>query len=197
MRVLLVRHGQTEWNADRVLQGQADVPLSTLGREQARALAPVVASLAPDRTVSSDLSRARETAELLDAPSLTLTADLRENDLGEWAGVRVDTLMEEDPSGYQAWRAGQNTPPGGEDWATFSQRTVGALNVATQGVRTLLVVSHGGVIRSLLNHYLDLSPSKIIPVGPGSLTSLRLSGDDVRLELFNYLPGDIVLDAPD
>ena len=84
MRVLLVRHGQSEWNASRRLQGQADIGLSDLGRRQADALKPVIESIAPCRALSSDLERVRETAERIGAPSATLTERLREIDVGDW-----------------------------------------------------------------------------------------------------------------
>lgn len=65
MRLLLVRHGQSEWNATRRLQGQADIVLSDMGREPARRLAPLIAAIGPDRAITSDLVRAAETADLL------------------------------------------------------------------------------------------------------------------------------------
>lgn len=84
MRLLLVRHGQSEWNAGRVLQGQADVPLSDLGRAQAAALAPTIAALAPDRAVTSDLQRAAATAAILGYPDARPDPALREIDVGVW-----------------------------------------------------------------------------------------------------------------
>ncbi len=197
MRLLLVRHGQSEWNAGRILQGQRDIALSALGRLQADALAPVVAGLDPDRSIASDLSRARETAERLGAPRLTLTPALRENDVGDWAGQRVEDLISADANGYRGWRAGRHTPPNGEAWPAFARRVVGAIEAAAVGVRCLLVVTHGGVIRAALQAYLDLEPARIIPVAPASLTALRLGAGDARLELFNCRPGGPELDAPD
>lgn len=64
-------------------------------------------------------------------------------------------------------------------------------------MRCLLVVTHGGVIRAVLQNYLELEPARIIPVAPASLTALRLGAGDARLELFNYRPGGLELNAPD
>jgi probable phosphoglycerate mutase len=82
MRLLLVRHGASEWNAVRRLQSQADLALSDLGREQARRLRPVTEALVPDQTISSDLVRAAETARLLGATDANLMPGLREIAVG-------------------------------------------------------------------------------------------------------------------
>jgi broad specificity phosphatase PhoE len=98
-RLFLVRHGESTWNAEHRLQGQLDPPLSAAGREQARALAPAVARLGvpAGRTVSSDLSRARETAALIGAEPARLDPAWREIDVGEWAGrLAADVDAEDD-----------------------------------------------------------------------------------------------------
>lgn len=200
-RLLLVRHGESEWNSIRRLQGQADIALSERGQAQALALKQTVAELAPDKVATSDLVRARVTAELLGFPAAELRPDLRENAVGDWTGQSIADLVAADPDGYAGWRAGTYAPPGGESWADFRNRTRAAvLSLAQETASTLLVVAHGGVIRALLESFLGLKPRRIIPVGPASLTILRRQGDDpadMRLELFNYNPTGPVLDAPD
>jgi broad specificity phosphatase PhoE len=200
-RILLVRHGESEWNSVRRLQGQADISLSERGRSQAVALRATIEGLAPGRIATSDLRRARDTAAILGFPEAEARADLRENDVGSWTGVMIAKIIEDDPEGYRGWRAGVTTPPGGEDWAAFRTRTRAAVDALSEGPETaLLVVAHGGVIRALLESYLGLTPERIIPVGPASLTILkRPAGDSgsVRLEVFNFSPGGPVLDAPD
>jgi glucosyl-3-phosphoglycerate phosphatase len=200
MRLLLVRHGQSEWNAGRVLQGQADIPLSLLGRQQADALAPFVAALNPCRVVTSDLVRATETAARLGFPDARREKRLREIDVGRWQGRTIADLQAEDAAAYQGWRAGTHRPEGGELWDEFAGRTAAAVHdEAGQGGKTLLAVCHGGVIRALLNRLMGLSPKQIIPVAPASLTALRLNGDaqGARLELFNWRPTTLDLEAPD
>jgi probable phosphoglycerate mutase len=199
MRLLLVRHGQSEWNAGRVLQGQADVPLSALGREQAAALAVTVAALAPDRAVTSDLVRASATAAILGHPDARPEPALREIDVGVWQGRAIPDLVAENPIDYAGWRAGTHRPEGGEDWATFAARVQRAIRseAASGGARTLLAVCHGGVIRAALDAFLGLRPQHVLPVAPASLTVLRLNGDVAKLELYNFRPGAPELGAPD
>jgi glucosyl-3-phosphoglycerate phosphatase len=198
MRLLLVRHGQSEWNAARRLQGQADIALSDKGRAQARALAPVIAAIQPDAVVASDLSRASETARLIWPEPATLTPALREINVGDWTGADVARLEADVPQDYQDWRAGTFAPPGGEIWASFRARIVAAIADAPQS-GNLLVVCHGGVIRAVMEHFLNIAPAHIIPVGPASLTSIHLNGCKaaIRLELFNYSAGVPEFEAPD
>ena len=197
-RLLLIRHGETEWNALRRLQGQCDIALSPEGEAQARALAPLVASLAPGLVRSSDLRRARRTADLLGHPAAEPEPGLREQGLGDWEGREIAEICAESREEYLAWRAGRFTPPGAEDWTIFRSRIRQVIEEAfAAGPDTVALVCHGGVIRAALDASLSLSPSKIIPVGPASLTVLAHTGSEVRLEAFNVRGQDLVLDAPD
>ena len=198
-RLLLVRHGESEWNAVRRLQGQADIGLSAKGEAQARALAATVEQLAPDRVITSDLRRACRTAELLGFPQATREPGLREVDVGDWTGLEIARIIADAPDAYRGWRAGTFAPPGGEIWADFAARTASATRAAIAEADRLLVVCHGGVIRALLQTLIGLEPRRIIPVGPGSLTILanKPNEADMRLEVFNFAPGGPVLDAPD
>lgn len=198
-RLLLVRHGESEWNAVRRLQGQADISLSPKGEEQALALAPTIAQLAPDRVVASDLRRAQHTAELLGYSDAELDAGLREINVGDWTGMAITDIIAQDPEGYRGWRAGTFVPPGGEVWKDFAERTAEATLRSFETADRLLVVCHGGVIRALLQNLLGLPPKRIIPVGPASVTILasRPGESEMRLEVFNASPGGLVIDAPD
>lgn len=198
-RLLLVRHGESEWNAVRRLQGQADIALSEKGETQARALAPLIEQLAPDLAITSDLRRARHTAELLGFPDARSEPDLREVNVGDWTGQEIARITADQPEDYRGWRAGTFAPPGGESWADFCARTVRATEGAMKSADRLLVVCHGGVIRALLQSLLDLSPRRIIPVGPASLTVLAQKPGEsgMRLEVFNFAPAGPILDAPD
>lgn len=201
MRVLLVRHGQSEWNATRRLQGQADIALSEKGRAQAASIGPVVRSIAPDRIISSDLRRASETASIINAGEFSETEMLRENNVGDWTGREIDDIVAEDRMAWLGWRAGTMSPPGGESWEAFADRVTGAITAEMLNpCNNLLVICHGGVIRAVLQRLLNLQPANIIPVGPGSLSAIRLSDDSEkppRLELFNYRPDQLEFEAPD
>ncbi|GFE65350.1 histidine phosphatase family protein [Litoreibacter roseus] len=201
MRLLLVRHGQSEWNASHRLQGQADINLSDVGRAQADALRSTIEGIGYCRALSSDLARVRETAARIGAPDPILTSDLREIDVGDWTGRTTDDIVAEDEAAYLAWRAGTGTPPGGEPWTAFVDRVSAVIErEAENRCENLLVACHGGVIRAILQRFLNLQPASIIPVAPASLTALRLAnatGAPPRLELFNYRPDNLDFAAPD
>ncbi len=199
MRLLLVRHGQSEWNAARRLQGQANVGLSTQGKAEADALRPIIEGIGHCRAIASDLDRVRETAKRIGAVNPQFSDALREIDVGDWTGRDIEHIRAEDEIAYQGWRAGTSTPPGGETWTTFVARVTAVIkNEEDDPCRNLLVVCHGGVIRAILQSFIGLDPAHIIPVAPASLSAIRLgNGKPARLELFNYLPSDLDFGAPD
>jgi broad specificity phosphatase PhoE len=197
-RILLVRHGESEWNAIRRLQGQADIGLSERGRQQAVALAPMVASFNPGLILTSDLKRAADTAALLGYPDATREPLLREQNVGSWTGVEIAHLIENAPGAYAGWRAGTFAPENGEIWADFRARVGHAIDTARAAdAQTVLMVCHGGVIRAALDNALGLAPARIIPVGPASLTILAFPKEEARLEVFNATTFAPVVDAPD
>lgn len=150
--VLLVRHGQSTWNAQERWQGQADPPLSPLGEAQARAAAAAVGRLAPARVVASDLVRARLTAELL-APAgceLTVEPGWRERHAGEWTGL----TRAEIEARFPGWLGERRSPPGFESDEDLVARTLPLLEqlVRADDPDPVVVVTHGGVIRTLERH---------------------------------------------
>ncbi|WP_411034481.1 histidine phosphatase family protein [Shinella sp. BYT-45] len=197
-RIILVRHGESEWNSVRRLQGQADIALSARGEAQAIALRGTIETMRPDHVVTSDLLRARHTAALLGYPHAALSPAFREIEVGDWTGRAIADLLAEDQDAYLGWRAGTFAPAGGESWHEFRERVTNGLAEAIGAAREkLLVVCHGGVIRALLDSLLDLPPRRIIPVGPASVTVLADKTGGIRLETFNFSPGGPVFDAPD
>jgi len=188
-RLLLVRHGETAWNREAVLQGQEDVGLSPSGRLQASALAPIVARFAPATAVSSDLSRARETAALLGFEDARASAVWREADLGAWTGRAKADLQREDAVSYQEWRDGRLDPPGGEGWAALRERIGEALPALADEANyggAQLVVTHGGVIRAACSLLVGLEPNCLVAVDPGSLTVFDFDVNGAaRLKAFN------------
>jgi broad specificity phosphatase PhoE len=149
-QLLLVRHGQSIWNADGRWQGQADPALSALGTRQAKAAALTLGTF--DAIVASDLDRARSTAEIiaseLGVGPVMLDADLRERSAGDWEGLTKDQIEAQ----YPGWLAERRTPPGWEDDEVLIERAVGALARIAAAIGddgTALVLSHGGVIRAL------------------------------------------------
>lgn len=164
-RILLVRHGQSEWNAAGRWQGWADAPLSDLGRRQAQEAAAAVGAV--DAVVASDLQRAADTALIISeaigvGPVLT-DEDLRERDVGEWTGLTRDEIDEQWPGSIERWRSGEMpAPPGGERNEDIVLRFEAALRrvASAWDGGEVLVVSHGGVMRLLeREHGVDLPPT--------------------------------------
>ena len=174
-RLLLVRHGESTWNAEHRLQGQADPPLSELGREQAEALVPFLDGI-PDRRLSSDLTRAVQTAELLGLAGAPTDERWREIDMGPWAGFTVDEL---DPESVAAWRRGEHYPA--ENWQQFQARVAGAVD-ELRG-EDVVVVTHGGCIRAATAHLTGADARSLAPPANASLTVIE-HGDRVRLHAY-------------
>lgn len=171
-RVLLLRHGQSTWNAQGRWQGWADPPLSPAGRAQARAAAVLLARAGetfPGGVVTSDLSRARQTAVIIgDALGLgppAVDPDLRERDVGAWSGRTTAEIEQGWPGWLDAWRRGElPSPPEGEADEHFVARTLGAIERHGRAAAgDLLVVVHGGLIRAV-ERALAAEPSR-----PGNL----------------------------
>lgn len=152
-RLLLWRHGQTEWNADSRVQGQTDVGLSPAGIEQARSMAGRLAGFPPDLIVSSDLSRAADTAAALAALTgldVVLDPRLRERHFGQWQGLRLTEIAERWPAEYALWRAGQAVPGlGVETTDDLAKRVSAALQDVAERVTggTAVVAMHGAAAR--------------------------------------------------
>ena len=153
-RLLLVRHGESTWNARGRWQGWADPPLTDLGRAQAEAAAPAAAPV--DAVVSSDLQRARVTAELmaavLDVGAVHVDADLRERDVGNFTGLTRAEIEERWPGALSRGNASiARDPRFGETVEALATRVNAALArlAATFAGQRVLVVTHGGVVRNL------------------------------------------------
>ena len=151
--LLLVRHGETDWNRDRRFQGHADPPLNEMGREQAHALAAELAGERIELVYTSDLCRARETAEIVAASlgaDLVALRDLREIDVGEWEGLTWPEIEERYPEGARAWHEQGFGWEAGETYDELGERVVAALRriAADHPEQRVLVVGHGGTIRA-------------------------------------------------
>jgi len=154
-RLLLARHGETEWNVLGRMQGHTDIPLNETGRAQARALAASVAGTGIAAIVTSDLARARETGEIVAAilglGVPLLEPALRERRFGVFEGLTRDECAAQHPEAWQAWQARTGGPPGCEPRELAIARVAEALaRLAAVEGGPLLVVSHGGVMRLVL-----------------------------------------------
>ncbi|TQV74264.1 ATP-binding cassette domain-containing protein [Exilibacterium tricleocarpae] len=160
-KLVLVRHGMSDWNRDGRLQGRADRPLAAPATAQIQALQERLDWRAFARVETSPLRRARHSAELLvgDSSVIRQVPGWCEIDVGSWEGRPISEL---EPDAYRAWRAGSYTPDGGEPWAQFCARIGRELERLRMLEGDTLVICHGGVIRAclqlLLQHPLDKLP---------------------------------------
>ncbi|MHB1234431.1 MAG: histidine phosphatase family protein [Microbacteriaceae bacterium] len=168
----LVRHGETDWNLARRIQGSTDIPLNATGRAQARRAGRLLARRQWDGIMASPLSRALETASIiaeevgLPAPS-TIDA-LVERAYGAAEGLTEQTLAERYP--------GRTAVPGRESRADVAGRVIPALAMLAEAHpgQSLILVSHGGVIRTLLNSVASDNPQhRGVPITNGSIHSFR------------------------
>jgi len=155
-RLIAIRHGETEWNVGTRLQGQMDVPLNPRGREQARRVGQALQHDAPQVLVSSDLSRARQTAEAVAAATglpLQLDAGLRERHFGIWQGHTYQEVEAGWPEQSARWRRREPDfgPEGGETLQQFFDRVVASATrlARAHAGQTLVLVAHGGVLDCL------------------------------------------------
>lgn len=171
VRVVLLRHGETAWNSTGRFQGHEDVPLNAAGREQAAVAAGRLAPLRPARLLTSDLTRARQTAQAIgDAATVRVEVDvrLREVDVGTWAGLDLDTVGAMEPDFWPALREGRDfrRSASGETATDAGRRVALALldyaeEAASDDV--IIVVGHGLSLRvgALLLMGLDYSYARL------------------------------------
>ena len=170
--LLLVRHGQTDWNRDGRFQGHADTPLNETGRGQARALAEALATERVDAVYSSDLQRARHTAAAVaDAAGLDVVTlpELREKHFGTWEGLTHAEIAERFPEAPRgSWGDGETS----EEMAS---RVLGALRqiAARHDGETVLVVSHGGPLLAVRRH---LGGADDAPIANGEVLRVLVEG---------------------
>lgn len=181
-QLFLVRHGETDWNRQRRIQGRTDIPLNETGREQALMAGRGFAAFgAWDGLYASPLSRARETAEIIGREvglrGPELVPSLVERDYGEAEGMDWLQVERKYPDGM--------TVPGRESRHDVADRVVPALVelAASRSGAALIVVSHGGAIRAVLDH---IEPGhEYGAITNGSVHSFELVGDGLRLVTFD------------
>lgn len=196
-RILLSRHGETEWNAVRRVQGWTDIPLSTKGEAQAEALADRLSTVPLAAVYSSDLSRAAQTAAPAAARhglTVQTTLELREKGFGDWEGL-TQADLERDYSDlwhrYHVARDQSAPVPGGETFPQVQARMAAILRrvlAAHPGPEeTVLLVGHGGAGRMLILEALQVGLLLLprLHLDNASLSRLDFHGGDSRVILLN------------
>jgi probable phosphoglycerate mutase len=189
-RVIAIRHGQTAWNVEGRMQGSLDVPLDETGRWQAARLAEALVDAGIDAIVSSDLTRAFETASLVAAKlDLPLTTDvgLRERGFGIFEGHTFAEIDQRWPAEADRWRHRDPDfePEGGESLTRFHARVIGACSrlAAAHPDQTLAIVAHGGILDSLYRAatHTDLHTHRSWELGNASINRLLYSAQGFTL----------------
>ncbi|NJQ04829.1 histidine phosphatase family protein [Streptomyces lonarensis] len=186
-RVVLWRHGQTAWNLERRFQGTTDIALTAEGVAQARRAAVVLARLRPDAIISSDLCRTADTAaELAAVTGLEVSHDeaLRETYAGVWQGLTHEEILEKYGEQYAAWKRGEPVRRGGGELETeVADRAAPAVEQALARLPengTLIVVSHGGTIRTTIGRMIGLAPGSWEALGGLANCSWSVLGEHER-----------------
>lgn len=201
----LVRHGETEWNRTRRIQGQADVPLNQHGQTQASLLGRRLSDTEFSAVYASDLSRAMTTARLAEGksgPEIAPVPELREIAYGAWEGLTFAEAEARDPEGFAERMVRQNdryTPPGGENVHQLVDRVrrfhdrVRERHASSENV---LVVGHSGSMLAFLICLLDIPNEFLLRfrMNPAGLSIVRTFDDAAVLELWNdtshLVPGE-------
>ena len=185
LRLVLVRHGVTEWNREGRFQGRLDPALSDLGRREAALVAERIAGdadLRPSRVVTSTLMRAVETAAAIgDACGVDPEPDARLVELGqgEWEGRTHAELARDDAERYAAWLTTDREPPGAETVVDGLARVAAVLSAHARGSGTVCLVSHGGTLRLIARHLLDLEARR----------AWAMDVDNASISVIDAIPG--------
>ena len=196
MDIMLIRHGESTWNAEGIIQGWGDPPLSEAGCAQARSLGLRLSQRERiDALYSSTLQRARETAEIigeLTGTSPRFDNRLREGGIGVLTGVNIKDVEKLYP---EIWRDWQENPlmtpiPGGEDNESFRRRVVEIMESIIANHEDndqIAVVSHGGTFGTYLAHLIGLEIHKRVPFrfANASLSMIQLGSVRPRIALLN------------
>ncbi|UQX87522.1 histidine phosphatase family protein [Jatrophihabitans telluris] len=203
-RIVILRHGRTQWNAQRRYQGQSDPPLDSVGQAQAIQAAALIAAMDPDVLISSDLQRAKHTADKVGSlAGLPVEVDkrLRERNLGHWEGLTRDEVAARYPDEFADWLAGRDvTRRGGESRQEVADRAMGVV-AELRDVELAVFVSHGATAMCLTAALLGLpqTPSVLGPLANCHWTELRDDGQGWNLRAHNAgPPGPVIpLISPD
>ncbi len=196
MRILLIRHGETDWNRTHRFQGRSDLPLNQMGREQAHALALGLKDQSLTAIYSSPLVRAVETARLIGVfhPSVPFFKEggLAEMDLGEFEGMEAEHWVAEHADFIEAWRETPATVrmPGGENLQEVQARAVSALERIAKLYpmgSTLLLCSHNFVNRAILCYALQIPLDRFREVRQetAALNVLHIEGKQLVAKMVN------------
>jgi alpha-ribazole phosphatase len=187
MKIILVRHGQTEWNALKKYQGQIDIPINNVGRDQAARAGKYLADREKVEAIyCSDLSRTRETADII-AGSLNLKPipdkRLRELSFGLWEGLTFTEVYEKYPQEFDNWYNDtfKIKVPEGESFNDLIERALSVIKeIINKHTGTVVVVTHGGVVKGILSQTVQENDLWKTTVEPGSITYIEATEEKLK-----------------
>ena len=195
-RLLLIRHGNTEWHGLSRVLGQNDIPLNAVGLEQARSIAAALAGIGITQILTSPLARAAQTAEVLgERAGVATTVDARLTDMrvGEWEGMTYADLATRDD--YRSFVADplETKIPGGETLGQARERAAAAISDAVESAiarQVLAVVTHSDIVRLMLCHYLGASLGLYTKfrIAVASVSTVLLFGETSKVVATNWRP---------
>ena len=196
IKIILIRHGETEWVRQRRYQGSTDIKLNSRGIRQARALARLLKKERPLAVYSSELSRAYETAQQIARACQQRTrVDQRLNEVsfGRWEGELHAGISERFPKAARNWYEARwaSKPPGGESLGSLKKRVSGFLKDISQKFSnrdgTYIIITHGGPIRMFLIELLKIDPKIFwnMRIDPASVTVITISSKREELVVLN------------
>ena len=192
-QVLVVRHGETDWNREARWQGQGGPGLNDTGRAQAARIAQRLARVRVDALYTSDLARAEETARIIGravGERPRRLKGLREVDNGDWRGLTRAQVRQRNPAGYRRWLRGEPGWHGGETYDEMHARVIATLErlVAKHPRGRIVLVSHGGAVRAIVAHAVGLPRHDRVHIDGAancSLTTVATVRGALRLVAFN------------
>ena len=183
MRIYFLRHGETDWNVQRRMQGRTDIALNSNGVRQAMLWRPFFDRIHLAGVYSSSLSRAIETALLATCRPPCMIDDLAERYYGEWEGRTWNDIADHDPDFDNRWRRADSKPPGGESRLEMQARVYRAMDsivASHEADADLLIVGHGGSGKAVLGYANKMSIEQLfgIPaIGNATMTLLTREGE--------------------
>lgn len=194
LRLFLIRHGETEWNKQNILQGHSNTNLSLEGFRQARTFAEHTPFHNIDAVYSSDLARAIETAKII-SYKFNLPVNkmpiLREMNYGDWEGKRISKLIMESPKEFGKFFTDPERchPPHGETFLECQARVMIGIReiIANHDNQNVIVVSHGAAIRLIISAALDIPIHKLWAISQVNMAVniLRVDDGEFTVELLN------------
>ncbi|WP_372655572.1 histidine phosphatase family protein [Halobacteriovorax sp.] len=187
----IFRHGQTDWNRLKKVQGNTDIPLNDLGRKEAQSLREFFSSINIDRVFTSDLLRAHETAEIVfenRSVSIQKSPELREANFGEVEGMHIDELLSRFSTKF--WDIHKGGPeadtfsyPGGETRGEVRERLISFIDKirVESSTSSVALSTHGGALRSIMHHYLP-NEAELVKIPNCVVYKISFNGDDFQVE---------------